>query len=303
MEGCFPATQPAESPPRADDAYPCTQAPEEGGVPPPPPRVAFVLVPDAGSLTLPIELVAGSTALLGSRYPPADVVLFDEKLKAANKGQYISARHATVSVGVEDGLDTMYITAHSNSSGTHTNGVWLGGERLEGDVATRVRTGARVHFGTRAVNGQPYELFVYTLHEVNVQDRGLPDAPLRAERGRAADATTGGVTSKSARKRARKQEEKRELTREIKELKAAQKQHDNTARLHKRHRRNESFVRATPRRVDVDFVPTAICRDYNNQGCSRGEDCRFRHEYTGGRRRDHDYHSRRAGNRGMRRNG
>jgi len=196
MEGCFPATQPAESPPRVDDAYPCTQAQEEGGVPPPP-WVAFVLVPDAGSSTLPIELAAGSTSLLGSRAPPADAVFIDEELRAANKGQFISGRHATVSVSVEVGLDTLHITAHFNSSGEFANGVWLGDERLEADVATRARSGARVHFGTRAVNGQPYERFVYTLHEVNEQDRGLPDAPPRAARRRRARGSAPGCRRRS----------------------------------------------------------------------------------------------------------
>lgn len=75
---------------------------------------------------------------------------------------------------------------------------------------------------------------------------------------------------KSARGHAKGQEKKRSGTpspspsrsapdaraSENRELRAAQRRHDDTARLNKKHRRNESLVRAAPRRADVDFVRT-----------------------------------------------
>ena len=294
----LPPTQPAPSPLRDDDEFLPTQAAPEVDVPPPPPRVAFVLEPALGSAAAPIELRAGLTTSLGSRHDLVDVVLVDEGLRAAGVGQFVSGHHANVSVRVNEGLDVVYITALSSKTTGRACGVWLGEEKLEAHVESRVGVGARVHLGALVTLAQkPYEGFVYELHKVDV----LPDGPLRAGRGAPAAAPVG--TSKNAKKRAKKRARNEDLAHENADLKAELARRDDAARLDKKHRTNETRVASSGRRVDVDFefdVSVPICRDYNNGVCQRPR-CRYRHVGDGGRRCDRAYAERRARGRGRRR--
>ena len=312
MEGVY-STQPPVSPPRDDGGGWCTQAPFDGAAETEeaPPRVAFVLRPvsAAAAASEEVELVAPSTVMVG-RPPPADV-LFDDDERTEDTGlrPFVSARHAYLCVVAreheDDKKDKFYITPLFRSDGRTAAGVWVDGRELEAGVATRVRAGARVVFGSRCdEKSRVYDKFTFMV--VHVDDTNL-DAPLKTGRGRETTTETTTKTTKNQKKREKRRASMAALETEMSQLKAENARLKDAARLGKKHRTHETRMKTKKRRRDDDDDDdddddTPICWDFNNGRCNRVA-CRYRHVTDGGRRPSGAHAKRRASAAGLRRAG
>jgi hypothetical protein len=148
--------QPAPQPARRDD----DDAASEAG--PPARRVAFVLRSVCGLPPEEIELVSGSTVLLG-RDSRADVRLVDRERKAAGKLSFVSRKHAKIRCVRRADGDAVYARALRRSDGSLAR-VYVDGATLEAESATRLRPGCRVVFGSMLDDsGAPYARFAYDL--------------------------------------------------------------------------------------------------------------------------------------------
>ena len=148
--------QPAPQPARRDD----DDAASEAG--PPARRVAFVLRSVCGLPPKEIELVSGSTVLLG-RDSRADVRLVDHERKAAGKLSFVSRKHAKIRCVRRADGDAVYARALRRSDGSLAR-VYVDGATLDAESATRLRPGCRVVVGSMLDDsGAPYARFAYDL--------------------------------------------------------------------------------------------------------------------------------------------